>query len=180
MDRNKALEIIKTRLSDDRIIKHLFAVSACMEALAERFDEDKEKWSLAGLFHDIDYEETKNKPDEHGVKGAGFLEKFNVSPDILYAIKAHGGNAEPESRMDLALLASDALSGLIVASALVSKKGLKGINSDFVLKRFKEKRFAAGASREGIQRCEEMGLSLDEFVSICIEGMKSASDVLGL
>jgi putative nucleotidyltransferase with HDIG domain len=180
MDKNKALEIIKNKLSNDRMIKHSFAVSACMETLAEKFKQNKEKWSLAGLFHDIDYEETKDKPHEHGIKGAEYLEKFGVAEDILHAIKVHAGNAEPESKMDIALLASDAVSGLIVASALVNKEGLKGVDKDFVLKRFKEKRFAAGASRESIRRCEEIGLKLDEFISICIEGMKSASDVLDL
>ncbi len=180
MDKDRALEIIKTKMNNDRMIKHLFAVAACMEALAERFDEDKEKWELAGLFHDIDYEETIDKPHEHGIKGAEYLENFKVSPDILYAIKVHAGNAEPVSKMDIALLASDAVSGLIVASSLVNKEGLKGVDTDFVLKRFKEKRFAAGANRESIKKCEEIGLKLDEFISICIEGMKNAADVLGL
>lgn len=180
MDRNRALEIIKTKMSNDRMIKHLLAVSACMEALAERFNEDKEEWALAGLFHDIDYEETIDKPHEHGIKGAEYLENFEVPSDILYAIKVHAGNAEPKSNMDIALLASDALSGLIVASALVNKEGLKGLDTNFILKRFKEKRFAAGADRDIIQRCEEMGLKLDEFISICIKGMKNAADVLGL
>lgn len=180
MDRNRALEIIKTKVSDDRMVKHSFAVAACMEALADRFNEDKEKWELAGLFHDIDYEETIDKPYEHGMKGAEYLESFGVSPDILYAIKVHAGNAEPESNMDIALLASDAVSGLIVASALVNKEGIEGVDTDFILKRFKEKRFAAGANRESIKKCEEIGLKLDEFISICIKGMKNAADVLGL
>jgi len=180
MDKNRALEIVKTKMNNDRMIKHLFAVAACMEALAERFNEDKEKWELAGLFHDIDYEETIDKPHEHGIKGAEYLESLGVPPDILYAIKAHAGNAEPISNMDIALLASDAVSGLIVASALVNKEGLRGVDTNFVLKRFKEKRFAAGANRESIKRCEEIGLKLDEFISICVKGMKNAADVLGL
>jgi len=180
MDRNKALEILKFKLSDDRMIKHSFAVSACMEALADRFDENKDKWSLAGLFHDIDYEETKDEPDKHGIKGAEYLEDFGVPSDILYAIKVHAGNAEPKSKMDIALLTSDALSGLIVASALVNTEGLRGLDTDFVLKRFKEKRFAAGANRGIISKSEEMGLKLDEFISICLEGMTGRIDVLGL
>jgi len=180
MDRNRALAIIRTKMNDDRMIKHLFAVAACMGALAEKFDEDKGKWELAGLFHDIDFEETKDKPEEHGIKGAEFLEDFGVSSDILYAIIAHGGNAEPKSKMDIALLASDALSGLIVASAFVNKEGLRGVDTNFILKRFKEKRFAAGANRENIKRCEEMGLKLEEFVSICIKVMQNAADILSL
>ena len=180
MDRSKAPEIIQSKMSNDRMIKHLYAVAACMEALAVNFGEDKDKWWFAGIFHDIDYEETKDKPEEHGIKGAEYLTRFGVEPDILYAIKVHAGNAEPKSKMDIALLTSDAVSGLIVASALVNKEGLSGVDKDFVLKRFKEKRFAAGADRMSIQRCSEMGLGLEEFVSICIEGMKGITDVLGL
>ena len=180
MDRNRALEIIGNKIKNDRMIKHLYAVAACMEALAEKFGENKEKWELAGLFHDIDYEETMDKPHEHGIKGAEYLEGFGVREDILYAIKAHAGNAEPKSKMDIALLASDAVSGLIVASALVNKEGLRGLDRNFILKRFKEKRFAAGADRKTIQRCEEMGLKLEDFISICIKGMKNAADILGL
>jgi putative nucleotidyltransferase with HDIG domain len=180
MDKNEALEILKSKMSNDRMIKHSFAVSACMEALADRFNEDNDKWSLAGLFHDIDYEETKDDPEKHGIKGAEYLKDFGVSSDILYAIKVHAGNAEPKSKMDIALLTSDALSGLIVASALVNKEGLRGVDTAFVLKRFEEKRFAAGADRKIIRRSEEMGLKLDEFISICLEGMKKKADVLGL
>ena len=180
MDKNEALEILKSKMSNDRMIKHSFAVSACMEALAERFNEDNDKWSLAGLFHDIDYEETKNEPEKHGIKGALYLEGIGIPSDILYAIKVHAGNAEPKDKMDIALLTSDALSGLIVASALVNKEGLRGVDTTFVLKRFEEKRFAAGANREIIRRSEEMGLKLDEFISICLEGMKKKADVLGL
>jgi putative nucleotidyltransferase with HDIG domain len=180
MNKDEALETLKKKLIDDRMIKHSLAVSACMEALAGEFEEDKDKWSLAGLFHDIDYEDTKDRPEEHGIRGAEYLEEFGVPSDILYAIKVHAGNAEPKSRMDIALLTSDALSGLIVASALVNKEGLMGVDTEFVLKRFKEKRFAAGANREHIKKCEEMGLKLDEFISICLKGMKGESDVLGL
>jgi putative nucleotidyltransferase with HDIG domain len=151
-----------------------------MEGLAEKFNEDKKKWGFAGLLHDIDYEETKDKPHEHGIKGAEYLEDFGIHPDILYAIKVHAGNAEPKSKMDIALLASDAISGLIVASALVHEKGLQGVDADFILKRFKEKRFAAGANRDSIKRCEEMGVGLEEFISICISGMKKIIDVLNI
>jgi putative nucleotidyltransferase with HDIG domain len=180
MDRNEALEIIKTKISNDRMLKHLFAVEACMEELAGKFEEDKKKWGLAGLLHDIDYEETKGNPREHGIKGAEYLKDYGIAGDVLYSIKVHAGNAEPKSKMDIALLVTDAVSGLIVASALVHKEGLRRVDADFILKRFKEKRFAAGADRESIKRCEEMGLSLEEFISVCISGMQKITDVLAL
>jgi putative nucleotidyltransferase with HDIG domain len=180
MDREQALEVVKTKIHNERMLKHLFAVESCMEELAQEFNEDKKKWGLAGLLHDIDYEETKDEPREHGIKGAEYLKDYGVPEDILYSIKVHAGNAGPKSKLDIALLVADAVSGLIVASALVHKDGLKGVDTDFILKRFKEKRFAAGADRNSIKRCEEMGLSLEEFISICISGMKKITDVLGI
>ncbi|MEO0293765.1 MAG: HDIG domain-containing metalloprotein [candidate division WOR-3 bacterium] len=180
MEREKALEILKSKLKNERIIKHLFAVESCMRALSQKFGGDEERWALAGLFHDIDYEETKNDPSLHGIKGAEFLEKYGISKDILYAIKAHAGNAQPRRKMDIALLSSDAASGLIVASALVNKGGLRELDTSFVLKRFKEKRFAEGADRKLIERCQDLGLTLEEFISICLLGMKEIANVLDI
>ena len=151
-----------------------------MRELAQHFNEDEEKWILSGLLHDIDYEETKDNPEEHGLRGVEFLKKFNISPDILQAIKVHVGHDEAKNNMEISLLASDALSGLIVASALVNPEGLSGLSTDFVMKKFKEKQFARGADRENIKKCEKMNLSLKDFISICLSGMKSIADDLSL
>lgn len=180
MNRNEALQLLKSRLKDNRLIKHSLAVEACMKNLAEHFDEDKEKWALAGLLHDIDYEETKDTPEKHGLVGAEYLKDFDISDDIIQAVKVHAGHGETETRMEISLLTSDALSGLIVACALVHPEGLTAMSPDFVLKKFKEKNFARGANRKTIKDAEKLNLSLDEFVSICLDGMKSIANDLSL
>ncbi len=181
MNHVEALELVKSKVNDDKLVKHMLAVESCMKSLAKHLGEDEEKWGLAGILHDIDYEKTKNNPEEHGLEGAIFLKEFDIPEDILNAIKVHAGHGEPETKMDMALLASDALSGLIVASALVHPGGLRGIDVDFVMRKFKEKQFARGADREIIKsQCEKMNLELEEFVSVCLSGMQKIADVLAL
>jgi len=180
VNHDEALELLKSRVKDDKLIKHMLAVEACMKNLALHFGEDKEKWILAGILHDIDYEETKNNPEKHGLKGAEYLKNFNVPEDILRAIRAHAGHEEAKTKMEISLIASDALSGLIVASALVHPDGLIGTSLDFVLRKFKEKQFAKGAARETIKQCEKMDITLEEFVSICLSGMQRIAGDLSL
>lgn len=180
MDREKALEIVRSKIGNENLIKHMLAVEACMKSLADHFGKDSEKWGLTGILHDVDYEDTQDNPEKHGIEGAKFLENYDLEEDILHAIRTHAGHEEPESKMDFALLTSDALSGLIVAGALVNPEGLRGVDTDFILRRFDENSFARGADRDTIRMCSEMGLELDEFISICLDGMKQITDVLGL
>lgn len=180
MNHDEALDLVKSKIKDDKLIKHMLAVEACMVHLSEYFGEDKGKWTLAGLLHDIDYEDTKDNPEEHGLQGSEYLKSFDISDDILRAIRVHVGHEEAETNMEFSLLASDALSGLIVASALVHPEGLSGLSVDFVMRKFKEKQFARGADRENIKKCERMNLSLEEFINICLSGMKYIADDLSL
>jgi putative nucleotidyltransferase with HDIG domain len=180
INKREALELLKKHLKNENLIKHSLAVAFCMQGLAESLGKDEDKWYLAGLLHDIDYEYTKNAPKKHGIEGAKILEG-KVEEDIIYAIKAHPGNKfELKSDMDYALHASDPLSGLIVAVALVKGKKLSNVEVKSVKKRFKEKRFAAGANREQILKCENLGFSLEEFIEICLNKMKENSSELGL
>jgi predicted hydrolase (HD superfamily) len=104
-----------------------------------------------------------------------------VCEEIIHAVKAHNEHVPRDSRMDRALYASDPVTGLIVASALMHPdKKLSGLDVDFVMRRFKEKRFAAGADRDQIAACSELGLSLEEFLDIAIASMQGISDDLGL
>jgi len=100
---------------------------------------------------------------------------------VLQAIKAHSGNVPAVSFLDKAIVATDPVTGLIVAAALMHpEKKLAGVDTEFVLRRFKDKRFAAGANREQIQRCSELGLSLEEFLTICLQAMQCIAGQLGL
>ena len=154
-----------------------------MKALAQNFNEDKEKWALAGLLHDIDYEETKNDPNSNSIKGAEFLEKLGLEKEICEAVKTHNEihGILPETKMAKALYCVDPLTGLIVAAVLVlPSKRIKDLTVENILNRFKEKSFAKGAKREIILKCSEIGLGLEKFIEICLKSMQEISIELGL
>ncbi len=181
MKREEALDFLKKNLKHKNLIKHSLAVEACMRALAQHMGEDPERWGLAGLLHDIDYEKTMDRPDQHGLMAMELLKGKIEDQEILHAIRAHAYKEEPKTKMAWALYSSDPLTGLIVAAALMHPtRTLEGVDLRFLKKRFKEKRFAAGADREQIKKCENLGLDLDGFMEICLNAMKKISDQLGL
>ncbi len=181
MVREDGLKLLREKLKNQNLFKHCLATEACLRTLADKFGTDVEIWGLTGLLHDIDYEETDGDPIRHGLAGAEFLEKLGIDNEIAQAIKAHSGHASPSSKLDWALFATDPLTGLIVASALMHPdKKLASIDTQFIVRRFKEKRFAAGANREQIALCKNLGLELDEFIQICLGGMQRVADELGL
>ncbi|MBO8127260.1 MAG: HDIG domain-containing protein [Firmicutes bacterium] len=183
MSREEALVAVKKHVKNKNLIKHMLAVEAIMKGLAEHFDENPERWGLAGLLHDIDYDQTAQDPEAHSILGAKMLEDMGVDRDIVYAVKAHNEvHGLPRNRkMDKALYAADPLSGLIVAAALIHPdKKLSSIDVGFVMNRFGEKSFARGANREQIKSCSELGLELEEFIDIGLKSMQAISDELGL
>lgn len=181
MKREEVLNLVKSKVKGKNLVKHMLAVEAIMKKVAEHCNEDVEMWSLTGLLHDLDYDETINDFDRHSLLTCEWLKDYDLDERILHAIKAHPRKVEPQSKMDWTLFAGDPLSGLIVAAGLMHPtKKLKNVTVEFVLNRFKEKRFAAGASREDIKTCEKIGLSLEEFVKLALEGMQSIDKELGL
>ena len=181
MTREYGIRILHEKLKNNNLFKHCLATESCLAELAAKFGEDVEKWALAGLLHDIDYEETKAEPLKHGIVGAEYLESLGFEEDIIHAIKVHVGHLTPESKLDWALFATDPITGLIVASALMHPdKSLKSLDTDFVLRRFKEKRFAAGANSDQIETCHNLGLELSDFIEVCLHSMQKISDDLGL
>lgn len=183
MIREDALKLLHQYLKTPNLIKHSLAVEAIMRALARHFGEDEDKWGLAGLLHDIDYEETKDDPQRHSLVGGEILEREGLDPEIVYAVKAHNeAHGFPrEDRLSRALYASDPLTGLIVAAALIRpEKKLAPLDVQFLLNRYHEKSFARGAKREQIASCRELGLSLEEFLALGLEAMKGIAEELGL
>jgi putative nucleotidyltransferase with HDIG domain len=181
MTRENAQKLLSERLKNKNLFKHCLATEACLGVLAQRLGENEDIWSLAGLLHDIDYEETNADPARHGLVGAELLEKLGLDAQLIRAVRVHSGHLPPTSRLDWALFATDPLTGLIVASALMHPdKKLSALDVEFVLRRFKEKRFAAGAHREQIATCKNLGLELEDFIKICLEGMQGIADDLGL
>jgi hypothetical protein len=161
----------------------MIAVEAIMKALAQNLGEDEALWGLTGLLHDIDFDETAENPKKHGILAQEIL-KGKVPEEVLRAIKAHNyehTGVTPETRLERALIASDAVSGLIVACALVMpSKKVKDVKVRTIKKKFKDKDFARGADRKRMTICEELGLSKEEFFGIALKGLQAASQELGL
>lgn len=186
MNREKLLEIINQQIENKNIVKHMLAAEACMRALAKRLGaENQEEWAMAGLIHDLDYQDNV-PPEKHGTLMTEILAKEGIKlpENILHAIAAHNWHytgVKPESLMDWALFTCDSLTGLIVACALVKGKKLANVTVETVLKKFPDKRFAAGTRREDIKMCQEkLGIPLEEFIEICLRAMQEISDELGL
>lgn len=196
MDRENAFSLVNKLIKNKNLIKHSLAVEAIMRDLAldlnkknsEKTDAgfkmfDEEKWALAGLVHDIDYEDTADDPLRHSLVSEGILLENGFDEDIVYAVKVHNDtHGLPfKSEMDIALFASDPVSGLIVASALINTdKKIDSINTDFVVKRYREKSFAKGANRKQMLACEKLGYTLEEFLSVALSAMKKIGAQIGL
>lgn len=183
MDRELAYQEVLKRIQNQNLLKHMLASEAVMRNLARHFGEKEELWGLAGLLHDLDYEETKDSPETHSLIGAKILEELGLPQEVVYAVKVHNErHGLPRiSLMDKALYAVDPLTGLIVAGALIRpEKKLEAVTVDFLLNRFAEKSFARGANREQIASCSELGLSLEEFLRIGLKAMQEIHTVLGL
>ena len=181
MDRDKALHLMETKIANKNLRKHIIAVEVVMRWLAKELGEDEDYWGLAGLLHDLDYEETKNTPQRHGLVTEELLKDKNIPVDIINAIKAHADQKSRDSKMEKAIYCADPVTGFLVACALIRpEKKLSVVDVNFAKNRMKEKRFAAGANREAIKSCELLGLSLDRFFQIALDAMNSINVRLGL
>ena len=181
IDRATAFVLMESKIKNKNLRKHILAVEAAMIRLAEHFGEDKNIWGLTGLLHDLDYDKTVKHPEKHTFITEEWLKEYNLPPEMIYAIRCHPGYAECHSRFDWALYTSDPATGFLVACALMHpSKKLVNVDAEFILRRFKEKRFAAGASREAMAACSNLGLELDEFMVLVRDGMLTISDILEL
>ncbi|MEM3699643.1 MAG: HDIG domain-containing protein [Candidatus Bathyarchaeia archaeon] len=183
LTREEALNLVKKNVSKRNIVYHMLAVEAIMRNLAKHFGENEEIWGLIGLLHDIDYEKTEATPEKHSLLAEEILK--GILPDeMIKSIKTHNfkyTGIMPENRMEKALIASDAISGLLVACALVMpSKKLADVKVETVAKKFKDKDFARGAERERILICEEIGISREAFFEIALTGLKSIANEIGL
>lgn len=183
LERARVFEELKLRIENKNTIKHSLAVEAIMRKLAKYFNKDEYLWGIAGLVHDIDYERIQGNMELHGKMGADILEGLNFDGTVVYAVRAHNpaNNIDRKRKIDKALFCSDPISGLIIACALISKsKRLKDIDVKFVLNRYKQKDFAQNVSREQIDSCSELGLSLEDFIHVSLDALQEISDELGL
>jgi putative nucleotidyltransferase with HDIG domain len=173
-DRDKILDSIQTNVQDKNMVKHMLATEAIMRALARKLGEDEEEWGITGLIHDIDVELVEDDMSSHSKLGADIARELGASGTMEHAILCHNeAHGVPrETKLDKALFCADPLSGLITAAALVRPDKLGGLTTKSVMKRFREKSFAAGVNREQVAQCQEIGLGLEEFISLGIEAVK--------
>lgn len=182
--REEAFNWLKEEVKEPNLLKHCLATEAAMKNLALKFGEDENIWGLTGLLHDIDYETTKDNEFEHSLKGFQMLIDKGVEKDIAEAVKTHNDahGFPPVTLMAKAIYCVDSLTGLIVATTLVlPSRKIKEVQTDNVLRRFKEKGFARGVNRINIMKCEELlGLSLNDFAEITLKAMQGIDSDLGL
>lgn len=180
--REEAFALLKA-YNGDALVTHGLAVEGTMHYFATKAGEDAETWGIVGLLHDIDYEKF---PELHCHKGAEILKEQGYSEAIIRAMMSHGWgictDVEPLNKMEKTLYAVDELTGLITACALVRpSKSVMDLELSSVKKKFKDLRFAAGASREVIQKGADMlGVSLDELIVDVIAAMRAIAPTLGL
>lgn len=181
--REDALAIVKEHVKNQNLVKHMLAVEAAMAAYAKKFNEDEERWQVAGLLHDFDYE-IHPTLEEHPHKGAEILRERGVDEDMIRTILSHADHTgvPREKLIDKALHACDDLTGLIVAVALVRpSKKLADVKLESIKKKWKAKEFAKGVNRKEIEKAaQNLGVDLWDHVQTVLDAMKSISVDLGL
>lgn len=185
MTRSDAEKMLNEWVTSPGLRKHMHAVAAAMEWYAKKYGQDPEPWYVAGLLHDMDYEKYPVVGEEgHPNQGIRYLRGRGVDEDILYAIKSHTypAEAERETLMAKVLQAVDELSGFVVAVALIKpNKSLAEVDARSVIKRLKEKRFAANVDRDDICiGASRLELPLEEHVANVIAALKEVAQKIGL
>lgn len=181
--RDEAYALLTEFNQRESLIKHALSVEAVMRHFATRFGGDPEVWGLVGLVHDLDYEKW---PEDHCKKTEEVLNERGWPEELVRAVVSHGWgivtDVEPKSDMEKVLFATDELTGLVTATALVRpSKSILDMNAKSVKKKWNQKAFAAGADREIIAKGAQMlGMELSELISETIAGMRPAADQIGL
>ena len=186
--RDSALALVHEYTTSDSLRKHMLAVEAAMRAYAAKYGEDVERWGLAGLMHDFDYERYPNDAhsptEEHPAQGVRVLRDLGYPEDVLEAILGHAtySGVARRSPMAKALFAVDELTGLVTATALVRpSRSVRDVDARSVRKKMKDKAFARGVSRgDVVHGAEELGVDLDEHIEFVLEAMRGRAEALGL
>jgi putative nucleotidyltransferase with HDIG domain len=181
MDTQQARALARQKTDKDTTYRHLVSVEGVMRRLGRHFGEDQERWALTGLFHDLDQDQTFDDPDRHARLAAEWLRDAGVDEVVVNGVLAHAHAEYQTDRMSKAIVAADAVAGLLVAAALVRPERATGMKVSSVKKKIKEKAFAPGVNRAEIALAEtNLGLSLDEFIGLGIEGLQEVAAEVGL
>ena len=183
INRDEAFALLGKYLKGDKRLKHSLAVEAILVEMARKLDEDEKLWGLTGLLHDLDYEYTQGEPEKHANVSAQILEGL-IPKDAVNAIKAHNymhTDYVPTTTLDKTLIAADAVSGLIIATALIMpSKKLFEVELKTLLNKFRDNSFAKGCNRVRIELCLDIGISQEMFLELCLNALKEISNELDL
>lgn len=189
IDLKRAGEVLDKYVTDKNTKLHSIESRAIMEGVAEHLKQDKEKWGIVGLLHDIDWDQTKNNTTEHCIKSSEILKNEGASDFLISTIESHGYGCVKNPKFDSKsrttslehfLAASETLTGLIIASAIMQPdKKLSSLKLSSLKKKFKSRSFAANCNREIIKECELAGIKLDEFLEIGLKSLQGISKEIG-
>ncbi|MDP3966574.1 MAG: HDIG domain-containing protein [archaeon] len=189
LTRSEALLILKSQKPEEFDLIHYLMSESVMREVALKLGQDPEYWGMLGLLHDVDWTLTKKDVSTHLTKAPGILKGLGFDDDFIEIILSHGYGFEelPElkdkertKKIEWALAASETLTGLIYAYALMRGKKISDMEVKGLKKKFKDKAFAAGCRRDVIQEIEKMGLTLNELFEAGIEGIKKIKNEIGL
>ena len=181
ISKNRAIELLNEHLGNENLKKHCFASAAIMKAMANHFQQPAEEWEITGLLHDLDYDNTRETPEKHALETIDMLKNEDFPEEYLQAIGSHNeeNGMVRKSMLDHALAASESITGLIVACALIyPDKKISSVKPKSIKKRMKEKAFARTVSRENIKECENAGINLDEFIVLSLKAMAEIENEL--
>jgi putative nucleotidyltransferase with HDIG domain len=182
ISRTDALTLMHDYVDSESLRRHMYSVEAAMRAYARKFGEDEELYGITGLLHDFDYEK---RPEEHPLVAAELLRERQYPEELVHAVLAHNEprtGVAPESLLDRTLVACDEITGLITAAALVRpSRSLADLEAKSVVKKMKDKAFAAGVSRDDVRNgAENLGVDLKEHIQFVIDAMREIAPELGL
>ena len=173
---NQARELVRQYNKESFHLQHAETVSKVMGEIAKEYDpENVDFWRVVGMLHDIDFEIW---PEQPCVKANELLHELDIDEDVIHAVVSHGygicADVEPEKQMEKMLFATDELTGLIGAAALMRPTGMSDMEPKSVMKKFKDKKFAAGCSRDVIRRGAEMlGMELNDLIALTLNAMRA-------
>jgi putative nucleotidyltransferase with HDIG domain len=181
MDRSSAHAFAREKCLKDTTFRHLVSVEGVMRSLARRFEQDEGLWGLTGLFHDLDQDHTGDDGSRHALLAAEWLREAGVDERVVNGVLAHAYAEYRNDLMSQAIVHADAVAGLLVAAALVRPEKAAGMKVSSVKKKLKEKAFAPGVNRDEVLDVEErIGLPLDEFIAVSIEGLQEVAPEIEL
>lgn len=184
MNRESALALLKENMKTGTLLMHSLETEAVLREIAADKGQDVDQWGIAGLLHDVDFEETKDTPEIHGKRALEILADTDLEEEVLHAIVAHNGEmtgVKRESDLDYALAAGETITGLIVASILVRPdRDAANAKVKSIRKKFKDKAFARNVRREVILECEKLGYELPDFIALSLKAFVGMGKTLVL